>query len=171
MAIYIGEGKPQFRIYQTVADAYTNWTATTGYTKIDLPYCEKIVETFTPNQIVHELQHGKDALPMGYDYSALLDYSGFISGDTLMSLAPLFQNRGEIVYPNPSGGFSILPGNTFQIYFIPRVDILSTTPENSRAFRVYIREAFDLSMIKGQGHSGFKLTVDGMDLVRSIPLG
>ena len=195
--IRIGQGAPQFRIYTTIKSAHSYDETDTGgvlplkgidganregwlnpkYPVINLPYCEKIIEKFTPNNIVHKLQGATDARTMGYEYEVTLDYAGFLDGDTLRNMAHLFEHREDLPYIDGMGTSQVEAGSMYQIYFLPRIDTLNsavgshTSPEDSRSFRVYVDEGFEMSLIPGQGHSGFKLKLKGMDTVRTIPLG
>jgi len=57
-----------------------------GYV-IDLPYCQALTETYSPDQLVHNLYRSRKASRFyGWKYSVTLDYSQWISADTLIAL-------------------------------------------------------------------------------------
>ena len=185
--IHIGEGRPQFRIYSTIRTAHSYDDGVFGmdgatqegwlnpkFAPILMPFCETLIEKFTPNQIVHELQHGKDALTQGYNYEALLKYDEFLSPETLKALSPLFKPRGDMIYIAGDGSTQVQTGSVYQIYFVPRFDRLNTAvgshtnAEDSRAYRVFLDDSFSLQLIPGQGHKGFSMKLVGMDIIRNM---
>jgi len=63
---------------------------------LDLPYCYDLTERFEPDNLIHALYGGDqgdilDTLFRGWKYQCALDYSRYMSGDTLLLLAPAFR--------------------------------------------------------------------------------
>jgi hypothetical protein len=64
---------------------------------VDLPYCDNknLVETFTPDQLVHTLYRNTVQTKFyGYTYEARLSYADYISANVLLALRPIL-NRLE----------------------------------------------------------------------------
>jgi hypothetical protein len=112
---------------------------------IDLPYCQKLTERWTPDMVIRKRLNGKiRTKKKGFYYSATLDYSRYIGADTLSILRPLFST------------------NTKSILFYPRVD-------NSKIFYVVDISpdtAFELYRLQNhQGHGGFMIEIIGLDRI------
>lgn len=61
---------------------------------IDLPYCQELLETFTPDQLVHSLfRSRREVVFFGWKYAAQLNYSDFIRADVLLALRPALNMR------------------------------------------------------------------------------
>ncbi len=76
-----------------------------GYV-VDLPYCENLIETYSPDQLIHNLFRSRKASVFyGWKYSAVLDYATWVAADTLINMAQAL---------NISGGDKLV--------LIPRVD-------------------------------------------------
>lgn len=76
-----------------------------GYV-VDLPYCQKLTETFTAEQLVHPLWRKRLASEfVGWNYGAMLDYSQHIKADTIINLRAMLRMT-----------------NTDEIVLVPRVD-------------------------------------------------
>lgn len=67
---------------------------------IDLPYCEQLTESWTPDSIVKKRLNGKlNKKKKGFYYSASLNYSSFIKADVLSKLRHLFRiDTKEIIF-------------------------------------------------------------------------
>lgn len=118
--------------------AYVN-----GYI-VDLPYCYRLSETYTPDVRVHPLYRSRVAVKhYGWKYRAMLDYSVHISADALLNAGPIMAL---------SEGDSLL--------LIPHVD------EPGYCYNVY--HAADVSMArfgKAGGYSGFAFVFQGTENV------
>jgi len=100
---------------------------------IDLPYCNQLTENFTLDTIHRKLFNGSlSIIKRGWWYSATLDYSRFISKETLQSLELAF-NIGETFFR-----------------FYPRRD------NPNVHYKVYFSEDFVLSFYQGRFHKGHK---------------
>jgi hypothetical protein len=112
---------------------------------IDLPRCQNLTEEFTPDILVHGLWRGrKDSTFYGYGYRAVLDYSQYLSADTLYLLKNLL---------HPTAGDAVV--------LIPRRD------KPGYEYNVYVdEEALTLELFgRAGGHRGFKLVFLGRELV------
>lgn len=86
-----------------------------GYV-VDLPYCYGLVETFTPDQMIHRLFRSRRASRFhGWGYRAQLDYAAWISADTLIDMEHAL---------NISEGDSLIlvprvdkPGNNYNVIY------------------------------------------------------
>lgn len=110
----------------------------------DLPYCQQLVETFSPRQLLHPLFRGrKEEEFYGYDYRAELSWAQYLSADDLYTLNR-FMNRRALD----------------DLIFVPRID------EPRYQYRVVIAgpSALALFGVAG-GHSRFTLTLEGKELV------
>ena len=111
---------------------------------IQLPYCYSLVETFTPEQLVHKLFRARiESKQYGYRYQASLDYAQWISADTLVDLEDAL-NLGE----------------DDKLVLIPRIDVpgysynvkWQTVPQNISRYG------------KGPGHKGLTCKFEGTNL-------
>jgi len=114
-----------------------------GYV-IDLPYCQGLTETFTPDQLIHNLWRSrKSSLFYGWQYSAVLDYSAWIAADTLIDMYPALNLSG-----------------TDKIILIPRVD----KPGNS--YNVIYEGGISIARFgAGAGHKGVQFGFSGKENV------
>lgn len=144
-----GQGKPRLIALSDAKPNIIDPVAT-----INLPYCEKLTETFTPVAIIHKVQGGKLALKIGYEYSCSLNYAGYVDGQTLLDLQPILS------ISTPQEGNS-----GTRVVLVPRVDAIG------RNFNVLLVDSLSLSAIMPDvGHEGFVLKFDGLDLLGSIPM-
>lgn len=113
----------------------------------DLPRTNNLVETFIPETLVHHLYfRHKDFKHYGWNYECFLDYSQYISGDTL-----------NLIHEH----FAIGEGD--KLILIPRTD------EYGFQYNVGLSDSFNLQMIgDGQGYSGFSLKLFGTELVHNL---
>lgn len=110
-------------------------TVTISYVQIDLPYCQSLIEKWTPDFIYKKRFNGDiSRMKRGYYYSAFLDYSGFADSGLVSSLRGLY----------------LLSTN--QILFYPRVDNLSVV------YNVDISPDTEFQLMQAKRHSGHKLT-------------
>ena len=115
----------------------------------DLPYCDDLTETFTPDELVHPLWRGrKSSKHYGFAYSCSLSYAKGIFGDTLLLLAPHMNMQ-----------------RTDRLVLIPHID----KPEFN--YNVFFSQAFDLSQF-GQGLAHIKpvLRFDAKENVQYFPI-
>ncbi len=144
----VRSGKPKLEVYgritSTTAASFTvqEWVGGTptggelvtvdGYV-VDLPYCSALVETFIPDQLIHRLWRSRKASVFyGWQYAVKLDYSAWISADTLIDMYPAL---------NLSEGDKLI--------LIPRVD----TPGNSYNV-IYDGDISIQRFGRGPGHRG-----------------
>lgn len=111
--------------------------------QLDLPYCQALVETFSPDTLVKKMFSGEIRLrKRGFYYQALLDYSGYIHKDELSLLRHLFRV------------------DTQSMIFYPRVDNLSI------AYSVNISPDAEIEfrqIQKHQGHRGVQVLLVGLE--------
>lgn len=121
-----------------------------GYV-IDLPYCYALVERFVPDQTVHRLYRSrKSSVFYGWQYRATLDYSQWISADTLISMESALNISG-----------------TDRLVLIPRVDDPGTNYNV-----IYDGEISIQRYGKGPGHRGPVFSFSGTENVAwPIPTG
>lgn len=114
-----------------------------GYV-IDLPYCQALTETYSPDQLVHNLYRSRKAsVFFGWKYSALLDYSSWIAADTLITLNQAL---------NISEGDSLI--------LVPRVD------NHGTQYNVIYNGDISLSRFGlAPGHRGVQLSFAGIQNV------
>lgn len=67
---------------------------------IDLPYCESLIETFTPDFITFKGVNGKIFIhKRGFYYSAQLNYASYMKGTILGQLRPLYnKNKSNFTF-------------------------------------------------------------------------
>jgi len=117
---------------------------------IDLPYCESLEETFTPDFIVHKMFNGNiKTIKKGWYYSAVLDYGNYATVDTLDRLKWLYQKN-----------------ITYSIYFYPRLD----NPNIS--YKVDLsQDSFSISQRQHHlGHRLVSVSIIGLELIPNLPL-
>lgn len=137
-------------------DAWVGATPTAGQLFMvdgwisDMPRTEKMIETFTPYQLVHQLYRGRKATKQfGYEYQCSLDYHTYISGDSLLDLKNQLQ--------------SLFQGDTRDLILVPRKDRPGTN------YRVYITDPLKLSIHPSfMGHEAFMFGFAGKELVQNI---
>lgn len=115
----------------------------------DLPYCDDLTETFTPDVLIHSLWRSrKSAKHYGFLYSCSLGYSKGVFGDTLILLAPHLSMR-----PND------------RLILIPHVDMPAFS------YNVFFSQAFELSQF-GQGLAHLKpvFQFEGKESLASFPI-
>lgn len=83
-----------------------------GEVIINLPYCDQLVETFTPDNIVKKLNGGAISITKrGYYYSALLDYGKRFPLTEIQKLDDLYDKDRTLVltfYPRTSSvGYTV----------------------------------------------------------------
>lgn len=110
---------------------------------IDLPYCQELVETFTPDQLVHHLYRSrKSALFFGWGYEAQLNYAEYIDANTLLDLRPAMSKRTDDA-----------------LVLIPRID------RPGRQYNVIFNGEVDLARHQMQGHRKVVLKFQGTENV------
>jgi hypothetical protein len=140
-------------------DAWSNGTPSNGEIAhvngwvIDLPYCRKLVETFSPDVLIHELYAGDAGSKFetefrGWKYGAVLDYSDYLSGDVMLDLGPALSQK-----------------LTDQLALIPRKD------EPAFVYNVFYDGPVDMALFgRTPGYQGVVLTFRGQENVPSWPL-
>lgn len=97
-------------------DVWTNGTPTNGNkfridgVIVDLPRCQEMTEEFTPDNLLHSLYNGNQGSVLttkmrGWKYKCTIDYSKYISADTLTSMR-----------------FHLAQGPDDQLILVPRTD-------------------------------------------------
>lgn len=117
----------------------------------DLPRAEKIVETFTPDVLVHNVWRSrKTAKLYGYNYMVEVMYDSWISPDALYDLRECFRFQ--------------LEGDDDNIIFIPHIDKWGIN------YNVYLANPFIFSLTADQkGHKGFKIVFNAKENVSRTP--
>jgi hypothetical protein len=130
--------KPTFAKVLSVAgttvtvDAWTAGTPTAAQAwtidgwVIDLPYCYEMTERFEPDNLVHALYGGSngdrlDTEFRGWKYQCTLDYSKYMSGDTLLSLASAFRRdtlKSMILIPHAD-----TPQYQYNVYHAAAIEV------------------------------------------------
>jgi hypothetical protein len=144
-----GVGANRLTVDAWVPDVPTNGLPfyVTGYIA-DLPRTQELPETFTPDNIVHQVYRRRKLVKhYGYQYKALLDFSKYVSGDTMLLLKR-----------------HLAAGQGDRIILIPRVD----APENQ--YNVYLSKQIDLSLYgEGLGHRKVSLEFSATENVGNLP--
>lgn len=144
-----------------VVDGWTNGTPTNGAKFLidgyiaDLPRTQKdgLLETFEPDILVHSLYRGDQGSKIetkfrGWKYTASLDYSQFISADTLLDMR-----------------FHLSPKSLDRLVLIPHVD----APQYQ--YNVYFAEAVQLRKYGiSAGYKGPKFTFAGNENLAGLPM-
>ena len=65
---------------------------TIGSFRIDLPFCQSLIENWTPDFITRKLANGNiNFIKRGFYYSVILDYSQYADGDLVEDFATIFK--------------------------------------------------------------------------------
>jgi hypothetical protein len=116
-----------------------------GY-RLDLPYCQRLTEIWTPDFIVHKLYNGNIyRKKRGFYYAASLDYSGYAHKDTVQ----LFRQLLRI--------------DKTEIYFYPRVD------NTSLVYKVDLSPESEIVLNQIQNHAGHRSFIINLIGVERIP--
>lgn len=116
---------------------------------IDLPYCQRLTEYFTPDYIVKKMYDGTMRyIKRGFYYRATLDYSGYFHKDEMEIIRYLYDNSMN------GCGFYPRADNTALFY---SVDI---DPETEISF---------YQLQRHQGHGGVVITIQGIQRIARIP--
>lgn len=115
----------------------------------DLPRCQALKESFTPDQIVHAIYRAKKSVKRyGYSYACTMDYSKYVSGDTLLLLQAMLS-----------------PKKNDRLVVVPRVD----SPEYQ--YNVFITNTIELELYgQGLGHRGFQIQLQGTEPLAAFPM-
>jgi len=115
---------------------------------IDLPYCQRLTESFTPDFIVKKMLNGNIIrIKRGFYYSASLDYGRYLHKDEMEIIRYLFQKSMN------GCGFYPRRDNTAILY---TVDI---DPESAISF---------YQLQNHQGHGGVVINITGITRVNDI---
>ena len=115
---------------------------------IDLPYCQKLNESFTPDFIVKKMLNGNIVrIKRGFYYSASLDYARYLHKDEMEIIRYLFEKTMN------GCGFYPRRDNTAILY---TVDI---DPESAISF---------YQLQNHQGHGGVVINITGITRVDDI---
>jgi hypothetical protein len=135
-------------------DGWTNGTPTNGQKflvdgwVIDLPRCQNMVETFEPDYLIHSLYGGdsgnRDVVKFrGWRYEVELDYSEYISADTIFALRNIMNCK-----------------KFDQLFVIPHID------KQKYQYNVYFSNQIDLERYGlSPGHKNFKLKLKSKETV------
>jgi hypothetical protein len=116
---------------------------------VDLPYCQRLTETFTPDYIVKKMLRGKIIMvKRGFYYSATLDYSGYLHKNEMQIIRYLYESSMN------GCGFYPRRDNTSVLY---TVDI---DPESQISF---------YQLQRHQGHGGVIINIIGTERLLRIP--
>jgi hypothetical protein len=116
---------------------------------VNLPFCEKLTETFTPGYVIHEVQRGILVKEKGWEYRARLDYTSYLEGIVLLDL----QKSLEMIFGFDEGE------NERKLVLVPRIDC----PE--RHYNVIFEKPFSMSTIfPDVGHSDVVFEFRGCDI-------
>lgn len=117
---------------------------------IDLPYCQKLTESWFPDFIYTKLYGGKiHTNKRGFYYVASLDYSGYAHKNTVL----LFRQ--------------LLKKNTGSVTFYPRVD------NNAIAYKVELSPETEITLSQIQQHAGHRnliINLVGVERLSEIPI-
>jgi hypothetical protein len=102
--------------------------------RIDLPFCQSLIESWSPDFITKKLFSGNISInKRGFYYSAILDYSQWMDGDLVEYLRPLYRNDWK------------------EFMFYPRLDNLNVS------YVVDISPETEFSIRQTRGHKAHKL--------------
>lgn len=120
-----------------------------GY-RLDLPYCQRLTEIWTPDFIVQKLYNGNiHRRKRGFYYAASLDYAGYAHKDTIQ----LFRQLLRI--------------NATEIYFYPRQD------NTALVYKVDLSPESEIVLNQIQQHAGhrsFIINLIGVERLTEVPL-
>ena len=122
--------------------------------RIDLPYCQRLTESFTPDFIVKKMVDGSiRRTKRGYYYSASLDYQRYLHKDDMQLLRDLYNST---ISTASSGGYVFYPrlDNTALLY---DVDV---DPDSLISF---------YQLKQHQGHGGVVIKIVGLQRLAEIP--
>jgi len=116
---------------------------------IDLPYCQRLTETFTPDYITKKMLNGEiKYIKRGFYYSAVLDYGRYLHKDEMEIIRYLYEASMN------GCGFYPRKDNTAILY---TVDIDSENP-------------ISFYQLQGhQGHGGVIISMTGIQRLSRIP--
>lgn len=111
---------------------------------LDLPYCESIVQKFTPHHLVHPLWRKRvETRFYGYEYEAALSWATRIKADDVYYMVELLNQSED-----------------------DRIVLVPHTDKPGYAYNVYLADALEVSPFGlAGGHKGFALTFKGKHLV------
>ena len=122
--------------------------------RIDLPYCQRLTESFTPDFIVKKMLDGTiRRTKRGYYYSASLDYQRYLHKDEMQLLRDLYNSTISVA---SNGGY----------FFYPRVD------NTALLYSIDIDPDYAVSFYQlkqHQGHGGVIIKIVGLNRLASIP--
>lgn len=118
--------------------------------RIDLPYCQRLTESWFPDTIVHKLYSGKiNRQKKGFYYTASLDYSTYANKTTVQ----LFRQLLRI--------------DRTEIYFYPRVDNVAVV------YKVDLSPESEIVLNQIQQHAGhrsFIINLIGVERLTEVPI-
>ena len=128
----------------------TQFYAIDGYVA-DLPRCEKLTETFTPQLLIHSLWRFRKATKdYGYAYACKLDYQNYGTPDMFAALKDVLQQT--------------IQGGDETYVLIPRMD------KPGFNYNVYIEDGLDFILSQDQRYyEGFMMIWKGKDGVSRPP--
>jgi hypothetical protein len=137
-------------------DAFNNGAAVTSTDltisiyRIDLPYCQSLIERFTPEDIVRKLYNGGLARTRkGWRYSAILDYGRYATKEMIQKLRWLYRNDSPDFF-----------------WFYPRLDNLAVV------YKVTLDPEYVVQLQQRQRHTGhlfFNILLIGYERLNNLP--
>ena len=128
---------------------YADKAVTLAGRYIDLPYCQRLTESFTPDFIVKKMLNGNIVrIKRGFYYSASLDYARYLHKDEMEIIRYLFEKTMN------GCGFYPRRDNT-ALYYAIDID-----PESAISF---------YQLQNHQGHGGVVINITGITRVDRIP--
>jgi hypothetical protein len=139
-------------------DGWTNGTPTDGQKfsadgyVVDLPRTQELTESFEPDQLIHSCYGGDEGSKLqtkfkGYKYKCILDYSKYISADTLIASVRVLRSA-----PND------------QLILMPRKDY----PQFQ--YNVFMGEPFELTKNRIEGYRKPVFVFTGKENVQSYAI-
>lgn len=132
----------------TVEDGWSNGNPASGAAlsigsfRIDLPYCQHLIESWTPDFLTNKLQNGNISIrKRGFYYSAVLDYAQFADGSLVEDFAALFKSQYKdfTFYPrrdnlaisytvdlSPDTVFQLQQARGHRFHKLMRIDLVGT---------------------------------------------
>lgn len=116
---------------------------------IDLPYCQRLTESFSPDYITKKMLNGEIRfIKRGFYYRASLDYSGYLHKDEMEIIRYLYETEMN------GCGFYPRRDNT-ALYYTVDID-----PESEISF---------YQLQRHQGHGGVVININGVERLARIP--
>jgi len=120
--------------------------------RVDLPYCQRLTEVFTPDFIVKKMETGDiRRIKRGFYYSATLDYARYFHKDEMEILRDLFDKKYD---------------GQYDFAFTPRLD----NPAASYYVDIDPEAQVSFYQLKSHsGHGGIIIPIVGIERIEKIP--